>query len=87
VIDSLRREDAMKYLWLTALSVVYSVILACTPAERIDVTLRNHTPAPIQIRAKAAGFSRIIRLKPGEKFEGWLPRMMVESIEITLEPK
>lgn len=74
----------MKYSTLILSSLTYMILLGCTVSQRITVSLENHSQHTITIKATAAGFTRNIRLAPGEKFNGWLPRVMVKSIEIDL---
>jgi hypothetical protein len=54
-------------------------------SQKLDITMRNRTPYPIEIQAKAGIFSRSIRLLPGEKWTGWVPTFVsVQGIEIEM---
>ncbi|GEM_PF-6907574 len=80
----------MKRLLFGAL-VLLTACAAPAPAHRkMDINLRNTSPMPVEVRAKAGPLSRTIRLKPGETWSGWVPTFVTVKqidIEVRLDPR
>jgi hypothetical protein len=78
----------MKYILPVLVILTLSVASCASPSpssRKLDIVLRNTTPHPIEIRAKAGLLSRTIRLEPGQRWNGWVPTFVtVQSIEIEM---
>lgn len=78
----------MKYLLPILLLATLSCSTPSPKSKKLDIVLRNSSPHPIEIRAKAGLLSRTIRLEPGQRWNGWVPTFVtVEAIEIEMAEK
>ncbi len=55
--------------------------------QRINITVKNTTGTTLIFRTRAGGFSRPIRLQPGQTWTGWVLRTTIREIEVTIEEK
>jgi hypothetical protein len=73
----------MKYAVLAAILLLGS----CTPVpgKRIDIHLENTTQESIEVEAFALGFTKTVKLSPGERWSGWIPTFVApKDIRITV---
>lgn len=80
--DKLVREPGCLLFLLLIVLIVHVAFLGCAAPTRIDVTLRNTTDEVIVITAGAGPFQKRIRLKPGETWTGWIPKISASEIRV-----
>lgn len=76
-------ECRMKYL-IPVLLLLASCVAPTPGVRKTDVVVRNTSPYPIEVRAKAGFLSRTIRLMPGEAWTGWVPAIPVSEVDIEM---
>lgn len=78
----------MKYLLPILLLGLLSCASPSPTSKKLDIVLRNTSPHPIEIKAKAGLLSKTIRLEPGQRWNGWVPTFVsIDSIEIEMSAR
>ena len=71
----------MKYVTIALLA-----LLSCSsPADRINIEMKNATGRTLTIEATAGGFTKTVRLSPLGAWTGWVPKGAVDRIEVTIK--